>query len=225
MSGNDIPIARESATALPDRTSAFFNALLTEQFVLQSVRGATVSESGNRASLYMTTLSGALVAFGFLANTDAAPAYLGVVLPIVFLLGIFTWERLVQTALEDIIALGSIQRIRSYYSTLLPGADYFFPQPTDRTAANEVLDIGTRATWRNLVFTTSSAVLTVDCFVGGAGVTLCLRQWGLSKPAAILIGILAGLVLLVALASYQIRQFKRVKAAVAATAWSASPRA
>jgi hypothetical protein len=41
---------------------------------------------------------------------------------------------------------------------------------------------------------------------------------GLPKPAAILIGILAGLVLLVALDAYQIRQFKRVKAAVAAAA-------
>jgi hypothetical protein len=218
MSGNELPIARESATALPDRTSAFFSALLTEQFVLQSVRGVTVSESSSRASLYMTTLSGALVAYGFLANTDVAPAYLGVVLPIVFLLGIFTWERLVQTALEDIIALGSIQRIRTYYSTLLPGADHFFPQPTDRTAVNEVLDIGTRSTWRDLVFTTSSAVLNVNAFVGGAGLTLGLHQSGLPKPAAILIGILAGLVLLVALDAYQIRQFKRVKAAVAAAA-------
>jgi hypothetical protein len=37
-----------------------------------------------------------------------------VVLPIVFLLGCFTWERLVQTSLENIIAVGAIQRIRRY---------------------------------------------------------------------------------------------------------------
>jgi hypothetical protein len=55
MSGDDLPPARESASAPPDRTSAFFNALLTEQFVLQSVRGVTVSESSSRASLYMVT--------------------------------------------------------------------------------------------------------------------------------------------------------------------------
>jgi hypothetical protein len=92
---DQLPSARESVAALPDRATAFFNALLTEQFVLQSVRGTTVSESSSRAALYMTTLSGALVAYGFLAETTVAPAYLAVVLPIVFLLGAFTWERLV----------------------------------------------------------------------------------------------------------------------------------
>jgi hypothetical protein len=93
MSGDDLAPARESASALPDRSSAFLSALLTEQFVQQSVRGVTVSESSSRASLYMFTLSSALIAYGFLADTDVAAAYLGVVLPIVFLLGTFTWER------------------------------------------------------------------------------------------------------------------------------------
>jgi len=45
------------------------------------------------------------------------------VLPIVFLLGTFTWERLVRTALEDVIAVGAMQWIRRYYATLLPGSE------------------------------------------------------------------------------------------------------
>ena len=215
MSGDDLPPARESASALPDRSSAFFSALLTEQFVQQSVRGVTVSESSGRASLYMFTLSSALIAYGFLADTDVAAAYLGVVLPIVFLLGTFTWERLVQTALENIIAVGAIQRIRRYYATLLPGADYFFPQPTDRTDVSELLDIGSRSSWRGVVFTTSSAILTVNCIVGGTGVALGLHEAGLGKAISIVIGVLAGLVLFIAFASYQLRQFRRVSAAVA----------
>jgi hypothetical protein len=44
-------------------------------------------------------------------------------LPIVFLLGTFNWERLVRTALEDVIAVGAMQRIRGYYAALLPGAE------------------------------------------------------------------------------------------------------
>jgi hypothetical protein len=139
-----------------------------------------------------------------------------VVLPIVFLLGTFTWERLVQTALENIIAVGAIQRIRRYYATLLPGADYFFPQPSDRTAVSELLDIGTRSSWRGVVFTTSSAILTVNCIVGGTGVALALREAGLVTAASIVIGVLAGLVVFIAFASYQLRQFRRVRAAVAA---------
>jgi hypothetical protein len=123
----------------------------------------------------------------------------------------------VQTALEDIIALGAIQRIRRYYSTLLPGADQYFPQPPDRTAVNELLDIGTRSSWRALVFTTSSAILTVNCIVGGTGVSVGLHQAGLSKIASIVIAVLAGLALLVVLASYQVRPYKRMRLAVAGT--------
>ena len=55
---------------------------------MQSVRGTTVSESSSRASLYMTILSSALIAYGFLADTNVATADLGVVLPIVFLLAL-----------------------------------------------------------------------------------------------------------------------------------------
>jgi hypothetical protein len=104
---------------------------------------------------------------------------------------------------------------RGYYATLLPGAEHYFPQPTDRTAVNEVLDIGRRSTWRGVVLTTSSTVL--NCIVGGAGVALGLRQAGLAESAAIVIGVLAGLLLLVGFASYQIRQFTRLEARVVAT--------
>jgi hypothetical protein len=67
------------------------------------------------------------------------------------------------------------------------------------------------------VFTTSSAILTVNCIVGGTGVSVGLHQAGLSKIASIVIAVLAGLALLVVLASYQVRQFKRMMLAVAGT--------
>jgi hypothetical protein len=140
-----------------------------------------------------------------------------VVLPIVFLLVTFTWERILRTSLEDILAVGAIQRIRGYYATLLPDADHFFPEPTDQTAVNELLDIGTRSSWRGVVFTTSSAILTVNCIVGGTGIALALYEVGVVTVISIVIGVLAGLVLFVTLVLYELRQFRRVTAAVAAT--------
>lgn len=142
----------------------------------------------------------------------------------VFLLGTFIWERPVQRALEDIISVGAIQRIRRYSLTLLPGADHYFPhQPTGRIAVNGLLDVGTRSSWRGVISTTASAVLTVNCIVGGTGVTFGLHEGGLATAASIGVGVLSGLVLFAALASHQIRQFTRVKAAVAAAAGSAAP--
>jgi hypothetical protein len=84
---------------------------------------------------------------------------------------------------------------------LLPGADHFFSQPTDRTAVNELLDIGTPSSWRGVVFTTASAILTVNCGVGGTWYRPALYEVGLVAATSIAIGVLAGLVLFIALAS------------------------
>ena len=50
---------------------------------------------------------------------------------------------------------------------------------------------------------------------GASGVALALREAGLVTAASIVIGVLAGLVVFIAFASYQLRQFRRVRAAVA----------
>lgn len=206
-----LPVARESADSLGDRPLAFYNALLTEHFVLESARGITVSESSSRASLYLMTLSSALVAFGFLASTPYAPGFLAVVLPAVFLLGVFTYERLVQTSLEDVAALASIQRIRAYYATLLPGADRFFPVPTGEVP-NELLEIGQRGYRRGVFFTISSAIGAVNSLVAGAGAALLVVATGATFPVALVAGLVMAAGLALAHGAYQERRYSRLRA-------------
>ena len=43
----------------------FMSALVTEHSVLQGASSSTVSESGNRVSIYLSALSSGLVAIGF----------------------------------------------------------------------------------------------------------------------------------------------------------------
>ena len=50
------------------REQAFISALTTEQFVLQAARSANVAEMTGRGTIYMGTVSSALIAFGFLAQ-------------------------------------------------------------------------------------------------------------------------------------------------------------
>ena len=51
------------------------------------------------------------------------------VLPALFILGIFTFIRLVQTSIEAAVLSLQIQRIRGYYRTLVPEAQQFFDAP------------------------------------------------------------------------------------------------
>jgi hypothetical protein len=210
-----LPKAWQSADELADRPTAFYNALLTEHFVLESARGITVSESSSRASLYLMTLSSSLVAFGFLAQTPIAFGFLGVIIPVVFLLGIFTYERLVETSLEDVVALASIQRIRRFYSTLLPGAEEYFPRPLGRRAPNELLEIGRKGSWRGILFTTSSAIAVVNSIVAGAGAALALDVLAFTGLQAILTGVLVAAVMAVMHGVYQARRYAFVERMIA----------
>jgi hypothetical protein len=114
----------------PTRQQAFVTALVTEHFVQGSARAATITESNGRAAIYLSAVSSGLVAFGFLAQgTRQLDPFVAAVLPALFILGIFTFVRLVQTSIEAAVLTLQIQRIRGYYRTLVPEAQQFFDPP------------------------------------------------------------------------------------------------
>ena len=77
----------------------FVNALGTEYFVLQSMASSTISESGSRVSIYLSSLASGLVALGFSSSSPRAFASLAfTVLPTVFVLGWFTIVRLIDNS-------------------------------------------------------------------------------------------------------------------------------
>jgi hypothetical protein len=208
--GPELPSADAAARFLSDRAAAFHSALLTEHFVLQSVRGVTVSESSTRASIYLMTLSSSLVAYGFLARSTYATGYLAVVIPVIVLLGVFTYVRLVQTSLEDVAALEAIQKIRRWYGTLLPGAEAYFPLPQGPRAPNEMLDIGRRASWSGVFFTLSSAIGVVNSIVAGAGVAIILTALT-TPPVSIGFGVGTTAVLAALHGIYQERRYAQLR--------------
>jgi hypothetical protein len=131
------------------REQAFIGALTTEQFVLQAARSANVGEMTGRGTVYMGTVSSALIAFGFLAQvTTHLDPFVAAVLPAVFFLGEFTFAALVRNTLENLVLLGQMQRIRSYYATLVSAATTppWSPRPTSSSAQPRRLS-GSRRRW------------------------------------------------------------------------------
>jgi hypothetical protein len=64
---------------------------------------------------------------GFASRSlDVFVPFISIVLPGVFVLGVFTVIRLVDTALENMRYLAGIARIRGYYRTLSPEAAVYF---------------------------------------------------------------------------------------------------
>jgi hypothetical protein len=68
--------------------------------------------------MFFTTLRGTVLALGFLAGaTDAVVPVAYAALPIVILLGVLSFLRLVEISVEDVGALRAINRIRAYYGS------------------------------------------------------------------------------------------------------------
>ena len=96
---------------LQAREQAFMSALVTEHFVQQSAASATISESSSRASLYLLSLSSSLVALGFATQSrQAFPYFAATILPAIFVLGIFSFVRVTDTAMSNLNSLREIGR-------------------------------------------------------------------------------------------------------------------
>lgn len=156
------------------RQQAFVTALVTEHFVQASARAATITESNGRAAIYLSAVSSGLVAFGFLAQGPGRlDPFVAAVLPALFILGIFTFIRLVQTSIEAAVLSLQIQRIRGYYRTLVPEAQQFFDAPgTHDALAVAMATSGNRASPVEMLFTAASMIAAVNSILGGAGLAL-----------------------------------------------------
>jgi uncharacterized membrane protein len=185
------------------------SAVVTEHFVLQSARGAATSEAGGRLSGLLATVSGALVAAGFIAGTPAAPAFFAVVIPFLVLLGLLTYRRLVEISVEDVLYVRAIQEIRRWYADSLP------PGLPPSMAAPLAAPIWSLAATRMgsglvpLLSTTASVVALVTAVLAGGGAALLAAALTGSTAAA---AVAAAVVTLVAVGLFvrdQARRFTR----------------
>jgi len=182
------------------------SALGTEYFVLQSTSSSTISESGSRVSIYLSSLASGLVALGFSSSSPRAFASLAfTVLPTVFVLGWFTIVRLIDTSVANIISLRRMELIRQYYAALAPAAPPYFGVG-DSPAAHHSVRYGR---W-SFLFTMASMVIVVNSVLGGATIAL-LCDLGFKAPLpAAGIGVAAGIAVLLLALRYEHRRLTPV---------------
>jgi len=188
------------------REQAFISALVTEHFVLQSARGAMIGEMVGRGSIYLGTVSGALIAFGFIAQSELRLApFVAAVLPALFVLGELTFVALLRDSFQNIEFLRRIQKIRGYYRGLVPEAEEFFDPPgRDRETASEMATVGLGRRPAALLFTGASTIAAVNSTLGGAGLALLLAHTiRLDEASVTTVGVLAAVLLFAAHLAYE----------------------
>jgi hypothetical protein len=119
-----------------DPRPAAITFVTTEHFTLQGSRAATIAESTGRATMFLASVSGALVALGLVATAahigTAFYAFAFVVLPALVLVGLMTFERVVQNGIEDFAYARRIAQLRGFYFDHAPElVPYLMSVPPD----------------------------------------------------------------------------------------------
>jgi hypothetical protein len=107
----------------PDNET-LLQCMTTEHFVLQTARAATIQEANQRANLFLTSVSMATVALAFVAQVtqmgEPFVLFALIPLPCLYFIGLVTFVRAVQVAIEDMAHARGMARIRHYYVELAP---------------------------------------------------------------------------------------------------------
>ncbi|HEY5519494.1 MAG TPA: hypothetical protein VIK08_02460 [Candidatus Limnocylindrales bacterium] len=108
----------------PHPTALKLQILTAEHGSLIASRGLAWNESFSRASMFLSTLSGAIFALGLVAGIDhfgeVFVAFSLVVLPLVLFVGVSTFVRMGAANYHDATAVLGMNRIRGAYVELVP---------------------------------------------------------------------------------------------------------
>jgi hypothetical protein len=161
----------------PDRQE-LLTALTTEHFTLQGARSQTMGESSSRASLYILSVSSTLVALGFIGQLsevgDTFNLFALIALPTVYLLGAFTFVRLVELGAEDFLYGLAINRIRGYYKQQAGDRAELFLLSGHDDGRGVFANTGVPVENRPQYFTFGAVVAVVNSVVGGSAVAIAL---------------------------------------------------
>lgn len=172
-------------------------ALTTEHFGLAGARSQAAGESASRSALYLGSVSSTLVGLGLTAQVsgrrlEVFHVFALAALPTLFVLGVFTFIRLVELGIEDFLLGRAINRIRHYYLEMAGDTRPYFMLSGHDDALGVMANMGLAATRGQLYFTTAMAVGVVNAIVGGAVAALVV---GVAFDASLAVSVPAGAVL------------------------------
>ena len=199
---------------MDDPRQAAVSFITTEHFTLQGARSSTISESTARASIFLASVSGGLVAFGLIATAarvgTAFYAFGLILLPTLAFIGFVTFHRVLQSGIEDLGYAHRIALLRGYY---FDNAPELTPYLLSVAARQRVAVQGLRGgPWQGFLTVAGMTAVITSVLAGAATGLLAAVISGLSLAAALVTGGLCAAAALVALMRYQRRAWGRAEA-------------
>jgi hypothetical protein len=197
----------------------------TEHFVLQGARAATIAESTGRATMFLASVSGGLIALGLVATASrvgtAFYAFGLVLLPALALVGFVTFERVLQSAMDDLGLARRIALLRTYYFDNAPELASYLVRvtPSERLRAQGMM------AGRRQAFRTVAGMIGVITAVlaGSAAALIAILVSDHSLPAAVISGAVVAIGVLVPLIRFQWSALTRLFSTPLITSQSKEP--
>jgi hypothetical protein len=222
--GKPAPAAGTPAGAASERPLGQYAAQIlgTEHWSLIAARSLIWNEAMSRANVFLTVLSAAIIALALLADATGFGAQTTtlalVLLPVVFLLGVAAYARLVQINTEEFQLVLAMNRLRRAYLELEPGLERYLStghHDDERgVIATYLLDRPTRRwLWVHFLVNTPTIVATVDAALAAAMVVLVLQVAEAPRAVAVAGGAVAFLAVwgvLFRLQLYTLRPFRHL---------------
>ena len=178
--------------------------LTTEHYTLQGARQACLQDMQGRATLFLYSLSAVMVALGFMASASGSREHFTVfsvtLLSALWVLGILTFLRVGQLAVEDTIIVFGISRIRHRYLELQPTLEGTFVRAIHDDLTGLQDEVGAFRSWWQSLMPTTTVVSFVDSVVGGADLSVILSaSLHVSLTVAVVAGVVAGVLNMIVL--------------------------
>jgi hypothetical protein len=173
----------------PAQRSELLTIVSTEHFTLQGARGAAISDANGRTGFFLSTLSAVVVALAFVAQLSGGLSptfglFAGILLPMLLFIGLATFERLLQLAIENIRCVVAINRLRHYYMEIAPElAPHLTLSPYDDMSGvlASVGSVRTRMRPWDLLISNAGLLGVIDAML--AGILAGLAGWAASTNA------------------------------------------
>jgi hypothetical protein len=182
--------------------------LATEHWSLLATRSMSWNEAFSRASMFLTLLTGAVVALALVAQAtnfgEGFVLFALLVLPVTLFIGLATFVRLIEINNEDYVWVRGMNRLRAAYLAIDPELAPSFITGTSEDAAGIFRSFGSRDENLNMgnlhgFVTTPTTIAFVDAMIAAVLTSIVVVQMKMAMLPAAGVGVVAFLIAGIAL--------------------------
>jgi hypothetical protein len=160
----------ESSVTLSHR----LQILATEHWSLLASRSLAWSESFNRATMFLATLSGAVVALALVAQASSFGRMFSIfaliILPVVLFIGVTTFIRLGATNYHDALCVTGMNRIRHAYLEIAPDMAQYFVMSAHDDERGVAITMGLPPAmpfYQHMLAATPTVIVMINSIIAG----------------------------------------------------------